>query len=118
MAGETRVAGAAHLDAELRVVRGEDFKRRRIMLEVEKGADRVTTPARDAVEWFVENGSDRELNEATVLQWEEWCTHVWNNAAYAGLVHMCLQIPLLSAPIIANREDLRRDVLAEDGHEF
>jgi hypothetical protein len=87
------------------------------MLDVKKGADGFRTPARDAFEWFVENGSDRELDEETVLQWEEWCTHVWNNAAYAGIVNMCLQIPSLSAPTIANREDLRRDVLSEDGPE-
>jgi hypothetical protein len=87
------------------------------MLDVETGADGASTPARDAVEWFVENGSDRELDEETVLQWGEWCTHVWNNAAYAGIVDMCLQIPLLSAPTVASREDLHRDVLAGGGPE-
>jgi hypothetical protein len=85
------------------------------MLDVKKGADAVPTPGRDAIEWFVQNGSDRELDEETVSHWEEWCTHVWNNAAYAGIVNMCLQIPLLSAPTVASREDLHRDVLAEDG---
>jgi hypothetical protein len=84
-------------------------------MDVNKGADGVPTPARDAVEWFVENGSDREVDEETVLQWEEWCTHVWNNAAYADIIHMWLQIPLLSAPTMASREELLRDVLAEGG---
>ena len=85
------------------------------MMDVKKGDDGVPTPARDAVEWFVENGSDREVDEETVLQWEEWCTHVWNNAAYADVIQMCLQIPLLSAPTFASREELLRDVLAEGG---
>jgi hypothetical protein len=85
------------------------------MTDVKKGEDGVPIPARDAVEWFVENESDRELDEATVLQWEEWCSHVWNNAAYADVIHMCLQIPLLSAPTVASREELLGDVLAEGG---
>lgn len=85
------------------------------MMDVMKGADGVPTPAREAVEWFVENESDRELDEGTVLQWEEWCTHVWNNAAYADIVRMCLQIPQLPVPTVVSREDLLKDVLAEDG---
>ena len=44
------------------------------MLDVKNGADVVPILARDAAEWFVENGSDREVDEETVLQWEEWCT--------------------------------------------
>jgi len=85
------------------------------MRDVKNGADGLSTHGRDAVEWFVENESDRELNEDTVLEWEEWCAHVWNNAAYADVVHMCLQIPLVSAPTLPSREDLLRDVRAEDG---
>jgi ferric-dicitrate binding protein FerR (iron transport regulator) len=87
------------------------------MMDVKKGADGVSTPARDAVEWFVENESDRELDEETVSQWEEWCARASNNAAYADIIHMRLQIRLLSAPRFASREDLLRDVLAEDGPE-
>ena len=75
-------------------------------MDLEKGADGVPTPAREAVEWFVENESDRELDEETVLQWEEWCTHMWNNAAYADVVNMCLQIPLLSVPTFASGRKL------------
>ena len=84
------------------------------MTDLKKEADRGPTPAREAIEWFVENESDRELDEETVLQWEEWCTQVWNYAAYADVVTMCLQIPLLSAPMLASREDLLKDGLGED----
>ena len=87
------------------------------MMDVKRGADGVSTPARDAVEWFVENESDRELDEEAVTQWEAWCTHASNNAAYADIIHMRMQIRLLSAPTVVRREDLLRDVLAEGGHE-
>ena len=98
-------------------MRTEDLKRGWVMKDVKNEADGISTHGRDAVEWFVENESDRELNEDTVLEWEEWCAHVWNNAAYADVVRMCLQIPLLPAPTLASREDLLRDVRAGDGAE-
>src|ERR1700730_16852513 len=87
------------------------------MRDVKNGADGISTHGRDAVEWFVENESDRELNEDTVLEWGEWWTHVWSNAADIYVVRMCLQIPLVSAPTLPSREDLLRDVLAGDGAE-
>jgi len=87
------------------------------MMDGKKGEDGVPTSARDAVEWFVENESDHEPDEGTVSQWEEWCTHAWNKAAYADIVLVRLQIRLLSVPTVACREDLLRDVLAEDGLE-
>jgi hypothetical protein len=87
------------------------------MRDVKNEADGISTHGRDAVEWFVENESDRELNEDTVLEWEEWCTHVWNKAAYVGIAQMRQQLPLLSAPTFASREDLLRDALAESGPE-
>jgi hypothetical protein len=87
------------------------------MTDVKRGADGVSIPARDAVEWFVENESDRELDEEAVTQWEAWCAYAWNKTAYADIVHMRLQIRLLAAPTFASREDLLRDVLAEVGPE-
>ena len=87
------------------------------MVDVKKGAGAVPTPTREAIEWFVKNESDHELDEETVLQWEEWCTHVWNNAAYAEVVRMCLQIPRVAAPTVVSGEELLKDVLAEDGAE-
>ena len=87
------------------------------MTDVEKEAGGVPARARDAVEWFVENESDRELDEGVVSQWEEWCTHVWNNAAYVRIIQMRRQLPLLSAPTFPSREDLLRDALAEGGLE-
>ena len=93
------------------------FQRGLMMMDVKNGADGVPTPARDAVDWFVENESDHELDEATLLQWEKWCTHVGNNAAYADIVYMRLQIPQLRAPVPASRDELLGDVDAGVGPE-
>jgi ferric-dicitrate binding protein FerR (iron transport regulator) len=87
------------------------------MMDVEQEAGSVSARARDAAEWFVENESDRELDEETVLQWEEWCTHAWNNAAYVGITQIWRQLPLLPAPTFGTGEDLLRDALAEGAPE-
>jgi ferric-dicitrate binding protein FerR (iron transport regulator) len=87
------------------------------MTDVKKEADGVTTRARDAVEWVVENESDHELDLDAVLEWEEWCTHAWNNAAYVRIIKMRRQLPLLPAPTFASRGDLLRDARAESGTE-
>jgi ferric-dicitrate binding protein FerR (iron transport regulator) len=93
------------------------LRRERVMSNAKKGAGGVPTAARDAVEWFVENQSDRELDEKTVSQWEEWCTHPRNNEAYTMFIQMLLQIAKLPAPPQASRDDLLRDVFAEPGPE-
>ena len=76
---------------------------------------RGTTPGRDAIEWFVENDSERELDEAMVLRWEDWCRHARNEAEYLRVVEMCIEIHGLPAPSDVSREELLRDALAESG---
>ena len=72
-------------------------------------------PARDAVEWFVENESDHELDEATVLEWEEWCTDPRNRETYARILEIRRQISMLPAPLSGSPEALARDALPEPG---
>jgi ferric-dicitrate binding protein FerR (iron transport regulator) len=70
---------------------------------------------RDAADWFVENGSDRELDEATLLQWEEWCADPRNSETYARILEIRRQISMLAEPSPESREDLVKDVLPEPG---
>jgi hypothetical protein len=70
-----------------------------------------------AIEWFVENESDRGLDEAVVLKWEAWCTDPVNEAEYIGVVEMCLQFHGLAPPSTVRREDLLRDARTELGAE-
>jgi hypothetical protein len=85
------------------------------MGDAKKGAGDGQIPARDAVDWFVENESDRELDGATLLQWERWCTHPRNRAQCTSVVQMFQQIRLLPAPSAASGEELLGDLLGEPG---
>jgi hypothetical protein len=89
----------------------------RLMRDARNGVGRGPTPGCGAIEWFVENESDRALDEAAVLKWERWCTHPVNEAEYISVVEMALQIRGLSPPAIGRREDLLRDARAEPGAE-
>ena len=68
---------------------------------------------RGAIEWFVENESDRELEEAVVLKWEDWCRDPVNEAEYISVAEMCLEIRGLPPPSAVSREDLVKDARAE-----
>ena len=83
------------------------------MRDASKGMDRGPTLECGAIEWFVENESDRALDEGVVLKWEDWCRDPVNEAEYISVVEMCLQIHGLSPPSTVCREDLLRDVRAE-----
>jgi ferric-dicitrate binding protein FerR (iron transport regulator) len=74
-------------------------------------------PARDAAEWFVENESEHELDEATVLQWQEWCTDPRNEEKYARILEIRRHISMLPAPSSESREELLTDALPEPGAE-
>jgi hypothetical protein len=87
------------------------------MKDAKKGVGRGATLGCDAIEWFVENESDRALEEAVVLKWEEWCGDPANEAEYISVAEMCLQIRGLPPPSIVSREDLLRDAHAELGAE-
>jgi hypothetical protein len=88
-----------------------------LMRDAIEGVGRGPTSGCDAIRWFVENESDRTLDEAAVLEWEDWCRHPGNEAEYIGVVEMCMQVRRLSAPITVGREVLVRDALAEPGPE-
>jgi hypothetical protein len=87
------------------------------MRDAKKGVGRGPTPGCDAIEWFVQNESDRALDEAAVLRWKDWFGHPENEAEYISVVGMCLQMHGLSVPSNVGREDLIRDALAEPGAE-
>jgi hypothetical protein len=83
------------------------------MRDTIKGVDRGPTPGWDAIRWFVENESDRTLDEVAVLKWEDWLAHPENEAEYIRVVEMCLQVHGLSAPSTVHGVALLRDALAE-----
>lgn len=80
----------------------------------ETGAGRV--PDRDAVEWFVENESDHELDEATVLEWEAWCADPNHLDTYLRILAIRQEISLLPKPSVETREELVKDALREHGY--
>jgi hypothetical protein len=87
------------------------------MRDARKGVGRAATLGCGAIEWFVENESDRAAEEAVVLNWEDWLGDPANEAEYISVVEMCLQIRGLPPPSIVSREDLLRDARAELGAE-
>jgi ferric-dicitrate binding protein FerR (iron transport regulator) len=80
-----------------------------------KETGRGRMPDRDAVEWFVQNESDHELDEATVLQWEAWCADPRNVETYIRILEVRRQISMLPKPSPQSREELRKDALPEHG---
>jgi hypothetical protein len=74
--------------------------------ESDSGTARVHT----AVELFVENGSDRELDPAAVWRWEEWCDDARNLGEYAEIVKMTRQVLLVPTPSPCSSEQLVADV--------
>ena len=87
------------------------------MRDARKGVGRGATLGCGAIEWFVQNESDRELEEAVVLKWKDWCRDPVNEAEYISVAEMCLQIRGLPPPSVVPREELLRDARAEPGDE-
>ena len=87
------------------------------MRDASKGMDRGPTLECGAIEWFVENESDRALDEGVVLKWEDWCRDPVNEAEYISVAEMCLQIRGLPPPSVVPREELLSDARAEPGDE-
>ena len=85
-----------------------------LMREAIEGVGRGPTSGCDAIRWFVENESDRMLDEAAVLKWEAWCGHPGNEAEYVSVVEMCMQMHGMCAPAVVLREELVTDALAEE----
>lgn len=88
------------------------------MRDAKEGLGGGPTPGCDAIGWFVENESDRTLDEAGVLEWEGWLAHPVNEAEYIRVIEMCMQMHGMSAPSVVRREDLLRDALVEPGAEY
>lgn len=83
------------------------------MRDARKGVGRGATLECDAIEWFVENESDRALEDVAVLKWEDWLRDPVNEAEYISVAEMCLEIRGLPPPSAVSREDLLKDARAE-----
>lgn len=77
------------------------------------GAGRGRWPAREAADWFVDNGSDREMALKTLLRWEEWCGDLRNCTEYAAILELQLQAATLPAPALPSRKALFADATAD-----
>ena len=90
---------------EVRKGRGMDVKR--------EGPDEGSSRVRQAIEWFVENGSDREPDSKTLLRWESWCDDPRNCDAYREVVDLQLVARSGVPPAAPSREALLSDVKGE-----
>ena len=55
-----------------------------------EGPDEALSRVRQAIEWFVNNGSDREPDSKTLLRWESWCDDPENVEVYREIVDLQL----------------------------
>lgn len=62
-----------------------------------------------AAQWFVDNGSGDDLNEATLTAWGEWLSDPENREAYAQVVEWHQRAVLLARPESPSDEELRAD---------
>ena len=78
-------------------------------------AEDEQTPS-DAVEWYVSNASDQELDPKLVLRWEGWCDGPGHLEEYAFVVELHRELrSLLSPPGEAEQAALLRDGEGEAG---
>lgn len=64
----------------------------------------------DAIEWYVSNASDQELDPKLVLRWEGWCNGPGHLEEYAFVVELHRELRSLPAPVEAGQAALLRDV--------
>ena len=69
----------------------------------------------DAVEWYVSNASDQELDPKLVLRWEGWCNGPGHLQEYAFVVELHRHLRSLPSPVEAGQAALVRDVEGEAG---
>ena len=69
----------------------------------------------DAIEWFVSNASDQELDPKLVLRWEGWCNGPGHLEEYAFIVELRRELRSLPPPGEAGQGALLRDVVGEAG---
>ena len=77
-------------------------------------AEDEQTPS-DAIEWYVSNASDQELDPKLVLRWEGWCNGPGHLEEYAFIVELHRELRSLSPPREARQAALVRDVEGEVG---
>jgi hypothetical protein len=69
----------------------------------------------DAIEWFVSNASDQELDPELVLRWEGWCNGPGHLEEYAFVVELHRELRALPPPGEAGQAELLRDMECEAG---
>jgi hypothetical protein len=77
-------------------------------------AEDEQTPS-DAIEWYVSNASDQELDPKLVLRWEGWCNGPGHLEEYAFIVELHRELRAMPAPGEAGQAALVRDVEGEVG---
>ena len=78
-----------------------------------EGPDEASSRVRQAIEWFVNNGSDREPDSKTLLRWESWCDDPENVEVYREIVDLQLLALSGERPEEPSRETLLVDVKGE-----
>jgi ferric-dicitrate binding protein FerR (iron transport regulator) len=78
-----------------------------------RGPDEGSSRVRQAIEWFIDNGSDREPDSKTLLRWESWCDDPENLAVYREVVESQLLALSMKRPEVPSSEALRADVKGE-----
>jgi len=67
---------------------------------------------RDAVDWYVGNQLREDIDEATVLRWDEWWEKPENHAEYVEMVQLGEQAGALPRPSPSSDEELYKDLEA------
>jgi hypothetical protein len=75
--------------------------------------DRVPARMHAAVEHFVENTADGEVDEAAVWRWEGWCNDPRNLEEYAEIVKMTRQVLVAPRPSPSSGAELVADAALE-----
>jgi hypothetical protein len=75
-------------------------------------AEDEQTPS-DAIEWYVSNASDQELDQRMLLRWEDWCSGPGHLEEYLFVVELHQELRGLPPPREAGQAALLRDVEGE-----
>ena len=71
-----------------------------------------------AVEQFVENTADGEVDEATVWRWAGWCDDPLNLEEYAEAVEMTWQVLVAPRPSPSSGKELVADAALDNLSDF
>jgi transmembrane sensor len=80
-------------------------------------AGRITVAQRrhEAVEWFVEHESGRELTQERLQEWEAWIVDAPNRREYAAIVDVRRVVASVSRPLEPSDEELLEDSIEVQG---